>query len=75
LRAMTAAGQSMHAYAMAAHWNTFPQFAPLAAKNVRLPFFLPDKYGIVRHVFSSQFAADRHAQTALEVIRELTHSN
>jgi len=33
--------------------------------------YVIDKEGIVRHVFSSQFAADRHVSEALEVVREL----
>ena len=33
--------------------------------------YVIDKEGIVRHIFSSQFAADRHVQEALEVIRKL----
>ena len=33
--------------------------------------YVIDRDGIVRHVFSSQFAADRHVQEALEVIRKL----
>ena len=33
--------------------------------------YVIDREGIVRHVFSSQFAADRHVQEALEVVRKL----
>lgn len=33
--------------------------------------YVIDKEGIVRHVFSSQFAADRHVAEALAVVREL----
>ena len=33
--------------------------------------YVIDREGIVRHVFSSQFAADRHVKEALEVIRKL----
>ena len=33
--------------------------------------YVIDREGIVRHVFSSQFAADRHVKEALEVIRRL----
>ena len=33
--------------------------------------FLIDKEGIVRHIFNSQFAADRHVQEALAVVRSL----
>ena len=33
--------------------------------------YVIDSEGIVRHVFSSQFAADRHVNEALEVIRKL----
>ena len=33
--------------------------------------YVIDSEGIVRHVFSSQFAADRHVKEALEVIRKL----
>ena len=34
--------------------------------------YVIDKEGIVRHVFSSQFAADRHVKEALEVIRKMS---
>jgi peroxiredoxin Q/BCP len=33
--------------------------------------YVIDKEGIVRHVFNSQFAADRHVSEALAVVREL----
>jgi peroxiredoxin Q/BCP len=33
--------------------------------------YVIDKEGIVRHVFSSQFAADRHVAEALAVVRRL----
>jgi len=33
--------------------------------------YVIDREGIVRHVFSSQFAADRHVQEALDVVRKL----
>ena len=33
--------------------------------------YVIDREGIVRHIFSSQFAADRHVQEALNVIRKL----
>ena len=33
--------------------------------------YVIDREGIVRHVFISQFAADRHVQEALDAIREL----
>ena len=33
--------------------------------------YVIDKGGIVRHVFSSQLAADRHVKEALEVVRQL----
>ena len=33
--------------------------------------YVIDQQGIVRHIFSSQFAADRHVQEALNVIRKL----
>ena len=33
--------------------------------------YVIDRSGIVRHVFSSQFAADRHVKEALEAIRKL----
>ena len=33
--------------------------------------YVIDKEGVVRHVFSSQFAADRHVQEALDCIRKL----
>jgi peroxiredoxin Q/BCP len=34
--------------------------------------YVIDKEGIVRHVFSAQFAADRHVGEALEVVRRLS---
>jgi peroxiredoxin Q/BCP len=33
--------------------------------------YVIDKGGVVRHVFSSQFAADRHVAEALAVVRQL----
>jgi peroxiredoxin Q/BCP len=33
--------------------------------------YVIDKQGVVRHVFSSLFAADRHVQEALEIVRGL----
>ena len=33
--------------------------------------YVIDREGIVRHIFSSQFAADRHVQEALEMVRRL----
>ena len=33
--------------------------------------YVIDRGGIVRHIFSSQFAADRHVDEALEVVRKL----
>ena len=33
--------------------------------------YVIDRDGIVRHMFSSQFAADRHVREALEVVRTL----
>lgn len=36
--------------------------------------FVIDKEGLVRHVFSSQFAADRHVAEALAVVRQLAQS-
>ena len=36
--------------------------------------YVIDKDGIVRHVFSSQFAAERHVREALQVVRELSCS-
>ena len=33
--------------------------------------YVIDTDGIVRHIFNSQFAADRHVDEALEVVREL----
>jgi peroxiredoxin Q/BCP len=33
--------------------------------------YVIDKEGIVRHIFNSQFAADRHVQEALAVVRGL----
>jgi peroxiredoxin Q/BCP len=37
--------------------------------------YVIDKAGIVRHIFSGQFAADRHVSEALEVVRELAGSS
>jgi peroxiredoxin Q/BCP len=34
--------------------------------------YVIDREGIVQHIFSSQFAADRHVQEALEAIRKLS---
>jgi len=34
--------------------------------------YVIDREGVVRHVFNSQFAADRHVSEALEVIRKLS---
>ena len=34
--------------------------------------YVIDKAGIVRHVFSAQFAADRHVKEALEAIRKMS---
>lgn len=36
--------------------------------------YVIDKEGIVRHTFSSQFAADRHVSEALAVVRQLAQS-
>jgi peroxiredoxin Q/BCP len=36
--------------------------------------YVIDKEGIVRHMFSSQFAADRHVSEALAVVRQLAQS-
>jgi len=36
--------------------------------------FVIDKEGIVRHVFNSQFSADRHVAEALAVVRQLAQS-
>jgi len=33
--------------------------------------YVIDRDGIIRHVFSSQFAADRHVEEALEIVRQL----
>jgi thioredoxin-dependent peroxiredoxin len=33
--------------------------------------YVIDRQGIVRHVFNSQFAADRHVEEAIEAIRKL----
>jgi peroxiredoxin Q/BCP len=33
--------------------------------------YVIDREGIVRHIFNSQFAADRHVEEALEVVRKL----
>jgi peroxiredoxin Q/BCP len=34
--------------------------------------YVIDREGIVRHIFNSQFAADRHVQEALGMVRQLT---
>ena len=34
--------------------------------------YVIDREGIVRHVFNSQFEADRHVREALDVVRKLT---
>ena len=36
--------------------------------------YVIDKEGVVRHVFSSQLAADRHVSEALAVVRQLAES-
>ena len=36
--------------------------------------YVIDKEGVVRHVFSSQFSADRHVSEALAVVRRLAES-
>ena len=36
--------------------------------------YVIDKQGIVRHMFNSQFAADRHVAEALDVVRQLAQS-
>ena len=36
--------------------------------------YVIDKEGVVRHVFNSQFAADRHVAEALAVVRQLAQS-
>lgn len=36
--------------------------------------YVIDRQGIVRHIFSSQFAADRHVAEALAVVRQLAES-
>ena len=36
--------------------------------------YVIDKEGVVRHVFSSQFAADRHVSEALAIVRQLAPS-
>ena len=36
--------------------------------------YVIDKEGVVRHVFNSQFAADRHVAEALAVVRQLSQS-
>ena len=33
--------------------------------------YVIDREGIVRHIFNSQFAADRHVEEALEIVRKL----
>lgn len=36
--------------------------------------YVIDREGIVRHIFSSQFAADRHVSEALAVVRQLAQT-
>ncbi len=36
--------------------------------------YVIDKEGVVRHVFKSQFAADRHVAEALTLVRQLANS-
>lgn len=36
--------------------------------------YVIDKDGVVRHIFSSQFAAERHVAEALKIVRELAES-
>ncbi len=36
--------------------------------------YVIDKEGVVRHMFSSQFSADRHVSEALAVVRQLAES-
>jgi thioredoxin-dependent peroxiredoxin len=36
--------------------------------------YVIDKEGVVRHIFNSQFAADRHVAEALAVVRQLAQS-
>jgi peroxiredoxin Q/BCP len=33
--------------------------------------FVIDKYGVIRHIFSSQFQAARHIEEALDILRKL----
>jgi len=33
--------------------------------------FVIDKYGVIRHIFSSQFNASRHVEEALDILRKL----
>jgi thioredoxin-dependent peroxiredoxin len=33
--------------------------------------YVIDKEGIVRHIFNSQFSADRHVAEALNIVRQL----
>jgi peroxiredoxin Q/BCP len=37
--------------------------------------YVIDKAGLVRHVFNSQFSADRHVTEALEIVRKLAQDN
>ena len=37
--------------------------------------YIIDTAGIVRHVFNSQFSADRHVTEALEIVRKLAQDN
>ena len=35
--------------------------------------YVIDKQGVVRHIFTSHFSADRHIEEALRIVRELNH--
>ncbi len=37
--------------------------------------YIIDKQGIVRHIFSSQFAPQKHVTEALKVLKELSEEN
>jgi len=37
--------------------------------------YVIDREGVVRHVFNSQFSADRHVAEALEIVTKLAQDN
>jgi peroxiredoxin Q/BCP len=54
-------GEAREAFGVGKSWGLLPG---------RVTFVI-DTTGTVRHVFSAQFAADRHVQEALDIIRQM----